>query len=50
MLPITDSVEIEQKKIYFWYKNPKAVVLHRLNLDMKQYGDSFFLRNLTVLM
>jgi hypothetical protein len=44
MLPIMDSVEIERKKIYFWYKNPKDVVLHRLNLDMKQYGDAFFMQ------
>lgn len=42
LLPITDSVDIDGKKIFFWYKKLDEVVMHRLSLDIQQQTWRYF--------
>jgi len=42
LLPITDSVDIDGKKIFFWYKKLDEVVMHHLSLDIQQRTWRYF--------
>jgi hypothetical protein len=43
-MPITRSVDLNGKQIYYWYKDIQEAVTHRLNLDGKAYTYDYFTR------
>ncbi len=41
-MPITCSVDLNGKKINYWYRGIKEAVMHCLNLDGKAYTYDYF--------
>ena len=44
LMPTTSSVNVNGKKIHYWYKDIKEAVSHRLNLDGVAYSYGYFTR------
>lgn len=43
--PITDSNEIDNNTIHFWYKKIDEVICHRIKTELKYRGQDFFAKN-----